>query len=45
MDKGRHPQVVRTWKVERIKVLDRAQQPAKVTRAAAKPRRNPRAER
>ena len=23
MDKGRHPQVVRTWKVERIRPIDR----------------------
>jgi hypothetical protein len=29
MDKGRHPQVVRTWTVERTKVVDHSRQAVK----------------
>jgi hypothetical protein len=32
MDKGRHPQVIRTWKVERTKTLTRPPQSLKAQR-------------
>jgi hypothetical protein len=38
MDKARHPQVVRTWVVERTKVLCRPPQPSKLR---PEPRRGP----
>lgn len=44
MDKGRHPQVVRTWRVERTKVPNRVPQPKKAQPQIA-PSRKPQTER
>jgi hypothetical protein len=40
MDKARHPHVIRTWTVERTKVLHRQPQPVK-TRSNPAPFRGP----